>query len=57
MPGFASYTARDSTALNQPPAASTMKKQVITMIPENSRNITVSVKMTPREPEYSVNSV
>ena len=42
MSGFASYVARDSIAVNQPPAASTMKKQVITMIPENSRNITVT---------------
>ena len=57
MPAFSSTAVRRSTTVVQPPNSETMTKIAPTLANVNSRNISVSVRMTPREPAYIVNAV
>jgi hypothetical protein len=49
--------ASSPTVSSRPPDASTTYDNATKETTLNSRNMMVSVRMTPREPEYSVNSV
>ncbi len=55
--GLFSIATRPSIIVGQPPKSTSRNTMAAILANRNSRNIRVSVRMTPREPEYIVNVV